>query len=45
MNKKNITIGYDKVTDDEYPAGSIFCKKGKGYTIPWQESREHMHCI
>jgi len=38
-------IAYDKVTDEEYPSGSIFCSKGKGYTIPWQEAKDHMHCI
>ncbi|WP_330637241.1 hypothetical protein [Acidaminobacter sp. JC074] len=38
-------ISYDKVTDDEYPSGSIFCSKGKGYTVPWQEAKDHMHCL
>lgn len=39
------SINYDKIRDDDYPAGSIFCSKGKGHTIPWQESRDHMHCL
>jgi translation elongation factor EF-G len=38
-------IAYDKITDDEYPSGSIFCTKGKGYTIPWEEAKAHMHTI
>lgn len=38
-------IGYDKVLDREYPSASIFCSKGKGYTVSWQNVKEHMHCI
>lgn len=38
-------IGYDKITDTEYPSSSIFCAKGKGYTVPWQEALEHMHSM
>ena len=38
-------IGYDKVTDNEYPSSSIFCSKGKGYTVPWEDAKEQMHSI
>lgn len=38
-------IAYDKITDKEYPSASIFCAKGKGYTVPWEEARSHMHTI
>lgn len=35
---------YDKDRDVAFPSGSVFCSKGKGYTVPWQEALEHMHC-
>jgi len=38
-------IAYDKITDDEYPSSSIFCTKGKGYTVLWDVAKDHMHCI
>lgn len=38
-------IGYDKVTDTSYPSSSVFCSKGKGYTVSWQEAKDHMHCL
>jgi small GTP-binding protein len=38
-------IGYDKVTDNEYPSSSIFCSKGKGYTVPWENAKDYMHCL
>lgn len=38
-------IGYDKVTDTEYPSSSIFCAKGKGYTVLWDEAQEYMHSL
>lgn len=36
--------GYDKNVDLEYSSNSIFCAKGKGYTIPWHEAKAAMHC-
>jgi len=39
------SIAYDKITDDAYPSSSIFCSKGKGYTVPWHEAKDHMHTI
>ncbi len=38
-------IGYEKVTDDEYSSASIFCSKGKGYTVAWGDAEDHMHCL
>jgi len=38
------TVAYDKDNDELYPSGSVFCKKGKGFTIPWHEARSYMHC-
>ncbi|MGE7674384.1 GTP-binding protein [Lysinibacillus sp. NPDC094403] len=38
-------IGYDKNADPEYTSSSIFCAKGKGYSVPWHEAEEAMHCI
>jgi len=37
-------IGYDKNADSEYSSSSIFCAKGKGYSVPWNEAKEAMHC-
>ncbi|MGE7693967.1 GTP-binding protein [Lysinibacillus sp. NPDC094177] len=38
-------IGYDKNADPEYTSSSIFCAKGKGYSVPWHEAEAAMHCI
>ncbi|KGR74807.1 elongation factor G [Ureibacillus sinduriensis] len=38
-------IGYDKNADPEYSSSSIFCAKGKGYSVPWSEAEAAMHCI
>lgn len=38
-------IGYDKNADPEYSSSSIFCAKGKGYSVPWQEAQAAMHCL
>ncbi|MGN7476240.1 GTP-binding protein [Solibacillus silvestris] len=37
-------IGYKKNADPEYTSSSIFCAKGKGYSVPWDEAKEAMHC-
>lgn len=36
-------IGYNKDADPEYTSSSIFCAKGSGYTVPWDEAEEKMH--
>lgn len=38
-------IGYNKDADPEYTSASIFCAKGKGYTVPWQEAEAAMHLL
>lgn len=36
---------YDKNADPEYSSTSIFCTKGKGYAVPWDEAKNAMHCL
>lgn len=38
-------IAYDKDRDIEYPSSSVFCQKGKGYSVAWQEAEKYMHCM
>ncbi|WP_313892792.1 TetM/TetW/TetO/TetS family tetracycline resistance ribosomal protection protein [Psychrobacillus sp.] len=38
-------IGYNKEADPEYTSTSIFCAKGKGYKVPWDEAESAMHCL
>jgi len=38
-------IKYDKDADPVYTSSSIFCSKGKGYTVPWYEAEQEMHCL
>ncbi|MBB3110811.1 small GTP-binding protein [Paenibacillus phyllosphaerae] len=35
--------GYNKNADPSYSSSSIFCAKGQGYTVPWDEADAHMH--
>lgn len=35
--------GYAKHADPAYSSSSIFCSKGQGYTVPWDEAAAHMH--
>ncbi|MCC3376088.1 translation factor GTPase family protein [Cohnella sp. REN36] len=35
--------GYDKNADPAYTSISIFCAKGQGYGVPWDEAAAHMH--
>ncbi|MCZ2258302.1 GTP-binding protein [Sporosarcina sp. G11-34] len=46
-NEKEIinSINYNKNADPEYTSTSIFCAKGKGYTVPWDEVKQAMHCL
>ncbi|WP_304755877.1 NYN domain-containing protein [Dubosiella newyorkensis] len=37
------TIQYDPEADLKYPTGSIFCKQGAGYYVPYDEVEEKMH--
>lgn len=36
-------IGYDSERDAENPTGSIFCSRGSGFTVPWDQVKDHMH--
>lgn len=38
-------IGYDKDADPDYSSSSIFCAKGKGYSVPWHEAEAAMHLL
>lgn len=35
-------IGYDFEMDFQDPAGSVFCAHGAGFTVPWDEVKQHM---
>ncbi|MEG2288780.1 MAG: TetM/TetW/TetO/TetS family tetracycline resistance ribosomal protection protein [Clostridium sp.] len=39
------TKGYNKNADPEYTSSSIFCAKGVGYSVPWDEVKSYMHCL
>jgi ribosomal protection tetracycline resistance protein len=36
-------MGYNKNADPEYSSSSIFCSKGQGYSVPWDEAEKAMH--
>lgn len=36
-------IGYNKDADPAYTSSSIFCAKGKGFAVPWDEAKDMMH--
>ncbi|WII37533.1 GTP-binding protein [Paenibacillus thiaminolyticus] len=38
------TKAYNKDADPLYTSASIFCAKGQGYSVPWEEAARHMHC-
>ncbi|UED78269.1 TetM/TetW/TetO/TetS family tetracycline resistance ribosomal protection protein [Lysinibacillus sp. CD3-6] len=38
-------INYNKQADPDYSSSSIFCAKGKGYSVPWYDAKEAMHCL
>ncbi|MGI2329397.1 GTP-binding protein [Planococcus sp. YIM B11945] len=38
-------IAYNKEADPEYTSTSIFCAKGHGYKVPWDEAESAMHCL
>ena len=35
--------GYTPELDERNPAGSVFCKGGSGYAVPWDEADDLMH--
>lgn len=46
-NEKEVIeqIAYNKNADKEYSSSSIFCSKGQGFIVPWDEAEEKMHCL
>ncbi|MGB2993307.1 MAG: translation factor GTPase family protein [Paenisporosarcina sp.] len=36
-------ISYNKNADSDYSSSSVFCAKGKGYTVPWDLAEAEMH--
>ncbi len=38
-------ISYDKGADKENTSASVFCSKGAGFLVTWEEAEEYMHCI
>ncbi|RAV23346.1 GTP-binding protein [Paenibacillus contaminans] len=38
-------IGYLKESDPLYTSSSIFCAKGAGYSVPWDEAEAKMHLL
>jgi translation elongation factor EF-G len=38
-------ISYNKNADSDYSSSSVFCAKGKGYTVPWDQAEAEMHCL
>lgn len=38
-----VRIGYRKDADPLYTSSSIFCAKGAGYSVPWNEAEAKMH--
>ncbi len=37
-------IAYNKDADIEYSSNSVFCSKGQGYIVKWDEAESYMHC-
>lgn len=35
---------YNKNADIEYSSNSVFCSKGQGFIVPWDEVEKYMHC-
>ena len=35
---------YNKNADIEYSSNSVFCSKGQGFIVPWNEAEKYMHC-
>jgi ribosomal protection tetracycline resistance protein len=45
-NEKEVInqISYNKNADPEYSSSSIFCSKGQGYSVVWNDVEGKMHC-
>ncbi|MFC4411679.1 GTP-binding protein [Chungangia koreensis] len=38
-------LSYNKNADPLYTSSSVFCAKGAGYTVQWDEAEAKMHCL
>ncbi|WNS76074.1 TetM/TetW/TetO/TetS family tetracycline resistance ribosomal protection protein [Bacillus sp. DTU_2020_1000418_1_SI_GHA_SEK_038] len=38
-------IEYDKNADPDFTSSSIFCAKGQGFSVKWDEAEGMMHCL
>lgn len=38
-----VEFGYDPDSDTDNTCDSVFCSKGSGYTVKWDEVKSHMH--
>ncbi|MFS0672161.1 GTP-binding protein [Ornithinibacillus sp. 179-J 7C1 HS] len=38
-------ISYDKDADPDYTSSSVFCAKGAGYSVKWEEAEKLMHLL
>lgn len=38
-------FGYDPDSDTDNTCDSVFCSKGSGYTVKWNEVKSHMHLL
>ena len=38
-----LNTGYDPEADLENPTGSVFCARGAGFVVPWDQAEDYMH--
>ncbi|MBM7649883.1 small GTP-binding protein [Bacillus ectoiniformans] len=38
-------MAYNKQADPDYSSSSIFCSKGQGFTVPWDQAESEMHAL
>lgn len=38
-------INYNKNADPAYSSSSVFCSKGQGFSVPWDEAEAYMHLL
>lgn len=46
-NKEEVIerIDYNKNADPAYSSSSVFCSKGQGFSVPWDEAEAYMHAL
>ena len=46
-NEKEVIekCNYNKQADPLYTSSSIFCAKGQGFTVKWNDAESYMHCL